>query len=173
MDKVPDLLANYWPAWIVVVAWVLSFLKKAIEDSEALARNFGRVGKKLRERALKRKQITMNANDVATAVTTAVEAEREKWANERDDVVEGLKGQVSDLSAIMTEQDQRIDRLTLEQRASRAYVEYEEWWHHQFSLLAATSTDDTVPRVKLPRHTPFYEFLPKFEQNPDWRQWAM
>lgn len=170
-----DLVLQYWPGWVSLAIGVLLTVNKLIEESEKFAKRLGPIGRKLRDRALKRHHVDLAAAEFADAVRKAVdkavEEARRRWLEDENEAIKSLSGRLETVSDVTDEQEEAIGVLRSEVRCLTAYTEYEDSWHARLRAAAVRSPDGTILMTDLPHHTGYYDFEAKYRTNPNWRTW--
>lgn len=166
-----DTIEQYWPGWLVILVVVVLTLNRLIEESAKVANVFGGVGRWWRQRALRRHQINLAADEFAQALTKAIQQAREEWEEEENEALAAMQRRVGSLAEISRAQNQTITELQFDMRCCTAYADYEALWHNRLRAHAARSPDGLVRLEDMPVHIPYFDFLVRFRENQRWREW--
>jgi hypothetical protein len=166
----PEIFA-FWPAWLSLTVAAIVGFNYLIAESYKFAAFFGKWGKALHKRAMRRHRIDLISEEFAQAVSHAVELARDKWESEGNEALEALTGQLKTVSRITEDQKRLLDELLFKVRCMTVYTEYEALWHSRLRSMTAASVDDHIPIAMLAKHIDYYQFEVLYRANPNWQTW--
>lgn len=169
MLKFEDI-ASFYPGWVALAFALILGFNKLAEESEKFANFFGKAGRKIRDRALKKHGYDIVAAQVAEAVQKAVEAARREWEEDENEAITALDQRLGAVSAVTAQQRLDLEEMRFSYNCCLAYADYETQWHSRLTVKVGTAGSVTLE--DLPRHYSYYDFEKQFKKHTNWRKWA-